>query len=242
MDGERRTGRSVRWRTIIAALALDTKTVVSYDSLAELIGMDPAIVQHPEKAVRSCVERIQEAFRSGGPHIRNQPGLGYWLDIASEEVDVHVFLGLSRQTRELASLDKWQEVQDVTSTALGLYRGIPLADVNCPGLEADWTHRLETRRIRVLQDQTRSYLHLGQHEDIALRLMDLTGEYPTVELFWALLMLAQYRARNRREALASYGHAQAALREYADAEPGEIIEEIHQRIRSKTPAMDIPVP
>lgn len=241
VDGKLWTGRSEQWRVVLALLAMNAGVIVSYDTLAEALwGNRPPA--NREKALQSCVERLQARLGPDGPGILNHPGIGYSLDVSPEEVDVLVFVDRCKAGRELAGCGTWTETSDVLREALELRRAAPFLDIDCPALEAQWSQYLQRLWIQALQDRTRAYLHLSRHEDVIPRLEGFVWEHPGEELFWALLMLAQYRSGRRRDANATYDHAVATLKREVGAEPGEIIESIQRQIAARVPAAEIPVP
>lgn len=188
------------------------------------------------------MERLQSRLGPDGPRILNQPGLGYWLDIEREAVDVHVFAGLCQQGRVLVAAGHWEEAVRVLREATELRRSAPFLDAGCPALETEWAPYLRGLWIQALQDQARAHLHLGHHEHIIPQLEWLTRDYPAEERFWALLMLAQYRSGRRRDADGTFGQAQIALKREVGEEPDELVERLHRQIASRVPADEIPVP
>lgn len=241
IDGSLWRGRSAQWRIALALFALNAGIIVSYDTLAAALWGDSP-PSNRDKALQSCVERLQAKLGPDGPRILNQAGLGYWLDLEPDAVDVHVFARLCRQGRALAAGGQWDEAARVLQEALDLRRSTPFLDVGCRALESEWIPYLRGLWTQALQDQARAGLHLGQHEHVIPQLEWLTRDHPAEDRFWALLMLAQYRSGRRRDAEGTFYQAQIALKREVGDGPDELIEHIHRQIASRVPAGEIPVP
>jgi len=238
VDGRPWVVRSPAWRKILAALALNVGVVVSYETLIEAAGLAQTS-KDPKKALQACVARLEARF---GLRIGNQPGVGYWLDIDSDQVDVLCFVRLCTQSRRSAEAGQWRQVSETAGQALRMYRRRPFADIDSPFLETEWASYLEGLRLQALRDRIRADLHLGRHESVIPELEDLTRRHPEEEIFWALLMLAQYRAGSRPAAKRTYEAARGAIQRELDLDPGEVVEDVRTQIRSRIPAPDISVP
>lgn len=239
VDGRPWAIRSSAWRKILAVLALNVGVVVRYETLIEAAKLDHTS-QDPMKSLRSCVAGLRSTFDLA---IVTQPNIGYWLDIKPDEVDVLLFIRLCEETRRLSEAAEWSEVFETASTALRLYRAHPFTDIDLSTLETESTPDLERRWLQALTDRIRADFHLGRHESVIPDLESLTRKRPNVEILWAFLMLAQYRAGSRPAALRTYKAARVAVKqELGIDEPGEVIERVHTQIRAKVPTLDIPVP
>lgn len=239
VDGRPWAIRSAAWRKILAVLAINAGATVSYETLIEAAGLRQAS-KDPMKSLRACVAGLRSTF---GLAIVTDPTIGYWLDAKPDEVDVLLFAKLCGEARHLAEASEWSQVSETASTALRLYRRHPFTDIDVPGLETEWTPYLEGLWMQALTDRIRADLHLGHHESVISELENLTRIRPDIEIFWAFLMLAQYRAGSRPAANRTYNAACVAVKqEHGLDEPGEVIERIRTQIRAKVPALDVLVP
>lgn len=238
VDGKPWMVRSGAWRKILAVLALNVGVVVSYKTLIEAAGLDQTS-QDPRKALQASIARLEAKF---GLRIVNQPGVGYWLDIDADQVDVLCFVKLCTSGRQFAEAGQWRDVSETAGRALRLYRRRPFADVGSPSLETEWLPYLRGLRTQALKDRIRADMHLGHHESVIPELDSLIRHHPEEEVFWALLMLAQYRAGSRPASKRTYEAARDTIKRELGIAPGEVIERVRAQIRAMTPALDIAVP
>jgi DNA-binding SARP family transcriptional activator len=228
-----------RSRTLLAALLLHAGTIVPADTLAEIVwGGDPP----PGAGVtlRSHVSRLRQVL---GPEVRERVVTrypGYLIEAGEEEVDLLRFRRLCREGGAAARNGQWAQAWESLDEALGLWRGAPLADVPCELLQRDDLPGLEELRLQALEWRVDAGLGLGRHGELAAELPPLIAAHPLRERFYAQLMLAQYRCGRQAEALATYQGARQMLAETLGADPGTELRDIHQRILTADPALDLP--
>lgn len=229
---------SAEQRGVFAVLALVPGKPVSYDTLIDALGGGS------QRVVQGCVQRLQRVLaRLGGPEIVNLRGYGYQLDLAREKVDLFLFEDLTKEAAELARASQWTRVRETVGQALGLCRSTPFSGIRSQALEFDeWLSGHKNMYLRALRYRIRADIHLTRYEEAITTLDRVTVEEPTEEIFWALLMLAHYRAGSRPAAKKTYLTARTVLARELDVDPGALIEGVWSRIKAKDPPLDIPVP
>ena len=228
-----------RPRVLLAALLLHAGTTVPADRLAEMVwgGVPPP---GAGATLRSHVSRLRQAL---GPDVRERVMTryrGYRIEAGEEEVDLLRFRRLCRDGGAAARNGEWGQAWEWLDEAVGLWRGKPLADVSCELLRRDELPGLEELRLQALEWRADAGLGLGRHGELAAELRPLTAAHPLRERFYAQLMLAQYRCGRQAEALATYQCARQMLAEALGADPGTELRDIHQRILTADPSLDLP--
>lgn len=228
-------------RAVLAALLLKANEPVRVDDLAEILwGASPPPSVRP--TVQNYVKRLRHAFgEDGQDRIRTVPH-GYLIEVNFDEFDVSRFAALTAQARSAAKEGSWEQASARAGSALSLWRGKPLVDVESEALAQKEVPRLVEIRLQALETRLDAELHLGGHADVIPELHHLTDAYPTHENLHALLMLALYRCGRQAEALDVYRHLRRVLVEELGAEPGEEIRDLHHRILTGDPALAVPAP
>ncbi|MDQ8705758.1 BTAD domain-containing putative transcriptional regulator [Streptomyces sp. LHD-70] len=165
----------------------------------------------------------------------NAPG-GTWVDVVRcEELATE-----GRAAREAGDLDA---AAAAWSTALGLFRGEPLASVPGPFAEGE-RHRLTEQRLVLAQDLAAARLGLGRHAEAVGELYALTAEHPYNEALAALLMRALYAANRQSDALDVYAAARRRLVDEQGVDPGAELRQVHEAVLrgdgSRLPRTDAP--
>jgi DNA-binding SARP family transcriptional activator/Tfp pilus assembly protein PilF len=228
-------------RALLATLLLDANHAVSMDTITEMLwGADPP--PSAEVTVRNYVSRLRRALgEDGRARIRAQAG-GYAISVNAGELDVSRFEDLLGAARAAARGACWDQAAAHAGSALSLWRGEPLTDVESAALAQREVHRLAEMRLQALETRIDADLCLGRHADVIAELQRLVGAHPLREPLHALLMLALSRDGREAEALAAYQHARRVLVDELGTEPGTRLRELHGRILASDPALGVPEP
>jgi DNA-binding SARP family transcriptional activator/Tfp pilus assembly protein PilF len=228
-------------RAVLAALLLSANKPVYVDDLAEVLwGAEPP--QSARVTVANYVKRLRYAFGDDGrDRIRTMPH-GYSIDVSVSELDVFRFEAMTAGARSAARDGSWAQAAEQARSALSLWRGEPLGDVESEALTQREVPRLASLRLQALETRLDADLHLGRHGDVIPELQQLADAHPLQENLHALLMLALYRSGRQAEAQAVYRQVRHVLREDLGTEPGKEIRELHHRILTADPALTLPVP
>jgi DNA-binding SARP family transcriptional activator len=228
-------------RALLAALLLDANRAVATDQIAETL-WGPSPPPSARVTIRNYVRRLRQAFGDAGrDRILTQPN-GYLIRVGAGELDVARFEDLLRRARTATCDASWDAAAEAVGSALSLWRGTPLADVESDTLTSRQGPRLAEMRLQALETRIEAQLHLGRHADVIAELRHLAGEHPLREQLHALLMLALYRCGRQGEALAAYREARRQLVDDLGVEPGPALRELNQRILQSDPALLIQPP
>jgi DNA-binding SARP family transcriptional activator len=230
---------ATRHRVLLAALVLRAGTTVPARTLAEIV-WDGAPPPGAEVTLRSHVSRLRQVL---GPDVRERVVTrygGYLIEAGEDEVDLLRFRLLCKEGGAAARNEEWAQAWESLDEALALWRGAPLADVPCDSLLRDDLPGLEELRLQALEWRIDAGLGLGRHGELAAELQLVIAAHPLRERFYAQLMLAQYRCGRQAEALATYQGARQTITEALGAEPGTQLRDIHQRILTADPSLDLP--
>jgi DNA-binding SARP family transcriptional activator len=223
-------------RALLAALLLDANRVVATDQIAETL-WGPSPPPSAQVTIRNYVRRLRQAFGDADRgRILAQPN-GYLIRVEAGELDVARFEDLLRRARAAANDASWGAAAETAASALSLWRGTPLADVESDTLTTRQGPWLAEMRLQALETRIEAELQLGRHADVIAELQHLAGEHPLHEHLHALLILALYRCGRQGEALAAYQEARRHLVDELGVEPGPALRELNQRILQSDPAL-----
>lgn len=216
---------------VLAALAEQAGRVVSMRGLVDRVwGQQPppqavrALQAHVAR-IRRTVEEAQQVEADCAQVVRR--GGGYVLEIPACRVDVHRFeelVGLAVPDGRSAG-----DRLDSLRTALGLWRGEPLAGL--PGPWAESTRRVWWRqRLDAMLAWARTELEVGNPAVVIRALTLEVAEHPLVEPLVAVLMQALAAAGRGAEALEQFATARQRLADELGADPGPELREVHRAI------------
>jgi DNA-binding SARP family transcriptional activator/tetratricopeptide (TPR) repeat protein len=228
-------------RAVLAALLLSANKPVQVDDLAEALWG----AESPRSArvtVANYVKRLRYAFGDDGrDRIRTMPH-GYLMEVNASELDVFRFEATTAAARSAARDGSWTLASERARSALSLWRGEPLGDVESEALAQREIPRLVSMRLQALETRLDADLHVGRHADVIPELQHLADAHPLHENLHALLMLALYRSGRQAEAQAVYRQVRRVLTEDLGTEPGKEIRGLHHRILAADPALTLLVP
>jgi WD40 repeat protein/DNA-binding SARP family transcriptional activator len=232
---------SAMQRAVLAALLLEAGRVVPVDRLIDTL-WGPAAPRTARITVQNYVMRLRQALGEAGPERISTRSPGYLISVEPGELDVTRFEELLGSARTAAGQRAWGAAAEHARSALSLWRGDPLADVESDRLRREEASRLIDLRLRALETRIDADLHLGNHGEVIAELRGLAAAHPEREGLHAQLMLALYRDGRQAEALAAYQRARQALVDEIAAEPGLELRELHQRILAADPALALAAP
>ena len=232
---------SGRQRTLLAALLLNGGRLIQADELIEVVwGTAPP--PSARVSLHNYVRRLRQGLNdSDHSRILTRPR-GYLISMAADELDVSRFEALLRTARAAARAGTWEQAAASARSALSLWRGEPLADVESELLVRREVPRLAEMWLQAQETRLDADLRLGRHADLVPELRHLVAAHPLREQLHALLMLALYGAAERAEALSAYQDARRVMIEELGTEPGTVLREVHQRILQADPSLSRPEP
>jgi DNA-binding SARP family transcriptional activator len=170
---------------VLALLILRANEVVRTERL-----IDEVWGEHPPRnaaaALHSHVSRLRKAL---GSDVLARREWGYVLRAPADAIDLARFEWLLDEAEPLPALERGQMLR----TALALWRGAPLADLESePALQRDIA-RLEELRMSTLERRIDADLEAGRSADLVGELESLIAEHPLREHLRWQLILSLYR-------------------------------------------------
>ena len=211
---------AAKWRSLLGCLLVRPGQLMSTESLMfELWGDNPPSTAN--NMVSIYVHRLRKEVlgdTEGKVLVHRAPG--YLLRVSPGDVDFQVFESLVASGRAALAAANPEGAARLLGEALGLWRGLLLADVlPSPLLETHAARagelRLDTTELRVEAD-----LACGRAAQVVTELRGLVTEHPLRERLWALLMRALEEAGRRAEALETYAQARAVIADELGVDPG----------------------
>ena len=155
-----------------------------------------------------------------------------------DEVDADRAATLLADARAAQSAGDHGTAVTTLASALGLWRGAPLADVAYEGFAQTEIARLDELRLECVEERVECELAQGRHAEVVGELERLVADHPFRERLRQQLMLALYRCGRQTEALATYRDAWRALSDELGIEPGKALQELEREILNQDPRLD----
>lgn len=213
----------------------------------------------PEKAreqIHSYIYELRRCFDRGlqgaAAMLPRYHDGGYRLRVSRDRVDLSRFRDLCSRAYSLRRTNDAEAV-DLLQQALSLWKGgtpgaqvvRPLADLSgTPAADCNW---LEAYRQALLEEhyaaliaRLEAQLRLGEHERIIAELAGLVAAGLPDERIAGLLMVALYRNGRQADATLTYQSIRSRLSEEAGMEPGPDLRQLHHRILTHDPGLDLP--
>ncbi len=177
---------AAKQRAVLAALLVRANRVVSFDEFAEDV-WDGA----PPRAARATLRNYVKSLRRlldpdiGERIITREPG--YLIRLAEDELDTLRLSALCARGGAAIGAADWRLASGVLTEALGLWRGLPLADIPSQSLRERALPPLERLRLQAMEWRVDADLRLGHHADLVLELQALTAEHPLRSLHERML-------------------------------------------------------
>lgn len=241
MEGRRIAIGGARQRTILALLLLNPGRIVSVDTLVETVwnGHPPATAR---TQVAICIAALRKRFKAEGCDtdviVTAHPG--YLLALENHYVDSVEFDQLTTTAQEALKDNRTADAAHAYARALGLWRGPALAGV-AGTLVEDEMERLEELRLATYDAYVATKLELGHHRELIPDLVTVVRDHPLRERSRCALMLAQYRAGRRAEAMETFREGRAQFVEGLGLEPGPELQQLHDAILRDDPSLAPPV-
>ncbi|WP_223199155.1 AfsR/SARP family transcriptional regulator [Solihabitans fulvus] len=231
-----------RQLAVLVALLLRANRVVPVEQLIDAIWGD-APPGDTTTALQACVSRLRRALDSveDGAGRRIVFATGYRLDVEPGELDLDVFREHVQRARTAASADRLDEAAKEYRSAIGAWRGAPLADAPGSHFAAD-AARLAEEHLVAVEERIAVELDLGRHGEILPELRDLVVAQPLRARPRGQLMLALHRSGSRDDALAVFEDVRRTLADELGIDPSPELHELRQRILRADPALAAPAP
>jgi DNA-binding SARP family transcriptional activator len=225
-----------RQQCVLTVLLLNLGRVVPTGELIDRVwGEDPpASVRN---VLYTYIGRLRAVIAaSGDPEVTLARRQGaYLLQARPDQLDLGRFRHLV--TEAVSGSDENRAA--ALRAALALWRGPAFAGLSSPWLDS-MRQTLELERLAATLDLNDIALRQGEHGTLVSELAAQAAAHPSDERLIGQLMLAQYRCGRQAEALATYQSARQMLADTLGADPGTGLRDIHQRILTADPSLDLP--
>lgn len=227
--------------TLLATLLLHPGEMVSVEFLQRRIWGEEQ-PSTAKAALQTCVLRLRRLFARYGvaaDAIEAIPG-GYRITADPELLDLTCFRDLVR--RATAGEDPVEELRLLRS-ALSLWRGPALNNVQSEALHREDVPRLEEERLRTQERVFDLELAAGRCRPVLAELRAVAEAHPFHERFWEQLIEALHRTGRRADALAEHQRISRHLRDELGVDPGTGLRQLQQAVlRGDDLAAPAPVP
>lgn len=220
-----------RERAVLSMLVLEANRIVSVGRLIDAVwaGAPP---KSARAQIATCVSRLRRALgqaagQSGADEVISTSNPGYTLNADPDTIDWSRFRSLVADSRREAALGNRQQAVTVLREALTQRRGVAFEGVHGMRCEAAG---VEEAHLDAVEACVEMELELGAHQKVIAELTPVVAEHPLRERARVQLMLAQYRAGRRAEALRTYHDARRQLIDQIGLEPGPELRQLHERI------------
>ena len=227
---------------VLAILLLHANEVVPSDRLIDELWGEQA----PATAAKSLqvhVSRLRRALNAehvnGGDVVLTRGG-GYLVRVGPGELDRELFERLAEEGGLALADGKPERALELTTEALALWRGPPLADFAYESFAQPEIARLEELRLSAIERRIEAELALGRDAELVGELETLTRQHPYRERLHAQLMLALYRSGRQAEALETYQQARRMLVDELGIEPSEELGELERAILNHDASLAAP--
>jgi DNA-binding SARP family transcriptional activator len=240
--GESIVPTAAKPRQILAVLGLQAGRVVTVPALMEELG-GQALPRSASTTLQTYILQLRRLMSIGTRRAKDvlvtRHG-GYLLDVAAADVDVHAYDRLSGAGRVALETGDYRSASTLLGSALDLWRGAALVDVQVgPRLQIE-VIRLEESRLGVLESRIDADLQLGRHHALLSELAVLTARHPMHESLCAQFMVALYRSGRQWRALDMYQRLRDTLIEELGMEPSARLKHLQHAILSSDAQLDEP--
>jgi hypothetical protein len=160
------------------------------------------------------------------------------MRLGTEQCDVAMFEREIAEATEARARDDQAACADRLRSALGLWRGEPLAGLAGPFANAE-RDRLRERYWKATRDLFDAELAVGRHAAVVSELREAVRSQPYRERLAGLLMLALYRCGRQADAIDVYNRMRKRLAGELGVEPCAEVTELFQQVGRADPALDL---
>lgn len=247
IDGVSIVPTAAKPRHLLAVLALNAGRVMTAATLIEELWGTKA-PRSANSTLQTYVMQLRKFIAGALPDAdRHQSrkiletrltGYSLWLD--REAIDANRYLRLATAGRAAGAEGDFVAAERMLRSALSVWRGPLLVDVNLgPHLEIEAT-RLSESRLTDLTLRIDADFCLGRHHQLLGDLAALCARHPHMENFRAQYMLALYRCGRPGQALEVYHEMWATIRDQLGVDPSPRLRRLHQAVLLGDPVIDDP--
>lgn len=227
-------------RVLLGALLVEPGRIVPADRLVEDL-WGTALPANPAGSLQTRASQLRRVLgdaEAGGRELLVSRSPGYLLAVTAGAVDSQVFQQLLHRAR---ATDDTAARATLLTEALALWRGEVLADLTDHDFARIPVLRLEEQRLTAIEELAQTRISLGEHDQVADELGELTALHPLRERLRAAHMLALYRSGRHGEALDSYRRLREHLAEELGLDPSPELGALHRAVLEQDPTLGAPV-
>lgn len=155
---------------------------------------------------------------------------GYLITLHTDELDLHVFRKLMQHSRTHLKNRRYEDAARTLGTALGMWQGPVLPDLQDNAAVNAYTTWLEELRTECTEMFVETQFIRGRYRETISMLRNLTNQYPLHEPFHQQLITALHRSDRRAEALNAYQRARHIITTELGLEPCQSLQDLHHSI------------
>lgn len=235
-DGQDYAPTAPKMLQLLAMLLLRPGKIVQVDSIIEeLWANEPprsvrTTMQTYVYQLRKCIE--QNGLAPDGDALLVTKSPGYVFRIHPQQVDVFAFDRRCRQGRQLLDEGHYDEAARAFRSALSLWSGAPMVNVNCGAVLSAYAVELQERRRNAQHLRIQAEIDGGMHHDLIGELRSLVTANPLDEGLHGQLMRVLGMSGRRSDAMATYRDLHARLNSELGVDPCDELQSLHHELLS----------
>ncbi len=223
-------------RAVFALLALSANRPVSLDRLVYEIWRDEPPAR-ATVALQAYISRLRRLLTdTGEPTKILTRAPGWVLEIPARQIDVFRFDEMVSEARAWMSAGAVDEAADRLRSALGLWSGQPLADLDDRVATED-VARLQESRLEAAELMFEADLACGADSDVIKAARVFVDEHPFRERAWCALIAALYRSGRQADALRAVRDLREKLAEGLGLDPSPDAQRLEAMILRHDPEL-----
>jgi DNA-binding SARP family transcriptional activator/tetratricopeptide (TPR) repeat protein len=242
VDGEPIPVESPKLRALLAVLLFHRDQPVPSGTIQRALwGQNPPASANA--SLQNHVTRLRRLLGADGHTRVAAVRAGYLIRADDCELDAAAFTDLAGRAGRARAAADWAAVTSLTTDALALWRGEPLADGPIEVLRP-FVRQLVEIHIEVLEAHFEAALYRSPDgsDGLVPRLTRAAGQYPLREVFHVQLMEALHRGGNRAEALEVFQQLRRSLVGELGIEPSARAQQMQRRILAADGPIALEVP
>ncbi|WP_200308200.1 AfsR/SARP family transcriptional regulator [Streptomyces adelaidensis] len=248
-DAVDRLPSAPKTRQLLALLLLHAGAQVSLDTCVQELWGDHS----PRSAVQSVHTRIFQLRQAlatlpsvgsvdAAKRILETRHHGYVMHVRQGDLDLHSLDAHMAESRRARALGDDALCAAALRSALGLWRGRTLVDIEAgPHIQSQISH-LEGVRMTALEQSLDAELRLGLHHQLLPELSLLVSRHPTHENLHAQYMIALYRSGRTAHALEVYHALSRHLGHELGIEPSHRLRTLQTAVLTESSELDLRSP
>ena len=231
---------ALRPRALLGLLAIRANTVVRSDRLIDEL-WDGVVPPGGAVTLRSYISVLRRTLHGGSAGVDRAlatAAAGYRIDLDPDHIDANRFRRLVAEGHEHLRRARPQEALGSFESALGLWRGLPLAELADHAVAVPFRAEMTALRATATDGQLRALVEAGRHQEAIPALESLIRTEPLREEPYELLVLAFYRSGRTPEALDVHRRFRALLREQLGIDPSPAFATLQSAVLNQDPRLD----